>query len=253
MRKIILYFFGIAVLFSSCKEDVLKVSKIEGKQLNISTEIAPNSEIETFIEPYKTAIEAEMNTVLAYAPHTLSKTNGQYNSAIGNMMADAVMELGNPIFKKRTGHEIDGVLLNYGGIRSIIPKGNITTRTAYNIMPFENQVAIVELPAAAVDSMFAYLATEQLAHPISGMQLILNPDNSIKSALVQGKPVEKDKTYFIATNDYLRNGGDRMYFFAEGKNVFFIDYKLRNLFIDYFAQKDTIAPEIDQRFIKIEP
>ncbi len=253
MRKYKLHLLALMLILSSCKENIPQVSKIEGKQLNISTAIAPNAEIETIVKPYKSAIENEMSIVLAYAPHALSKTNGQYNSAIGNMMADAVMELANPIFKKRTGNEIDGVLLNYGGIRSAISQGNVTTRTAYDIMPFENKVVIVELLASAVDSMFNYLAKEQLAHPISGMQLILNSDNSIKTALVQGKPVKKEKSYYIATNDYLLNGGDRMYFFAEGKNDFYIDYKLRNLFIDYFKKKDTIAPIIDERFIKIEP
>lgn len=252
MNKIIVCLFGVLLLLFSCKEGKLQVSKIEGKQLPISTSIATNPKIDAFIEPYKTSIEKEMSNILAYAPNDLSKTNGKYNSAIGNMMADAVMELANPIFKKRLGQNIDGVLLNYGGIRASIPKGNITTRTAYNIMPFENQVVIVDLPAAAIDSMFAYLAKEQLAHPISGMKLVLNPDNSIKTALIQGKSIEKDKTYFIATNDYLKNGGDRMYFFADGKNDFYIDYKLRNLFIDYFKKKDTIAPKIDERFIKIE-
>lgn len=252
MQKYIPCLFALTLLLSSCKEEVLEISRIEGKQLSISTAITPDSSILSFVKPYKSAIESEMNTVLAFAPKALSKTNGQYNSAIGNMMADAVMELANPIFKKRTGHEIDGVLLNYGGIRSSISSGNITTRTAYNIMPFENEVVIVELSATAMDSLFHYLAQEQLAHPISGMQLILNASNSIKSALIQGKPLEEKKTYYIATNDYLRNGGDRMYFFSAGKNYFFIDYKLRNLFIDYFDKKDTIAPVIDNRFIKIE-
>jgi 2',3'-cyclic-nucleotide 2'-phosphodiesterase (5'-nucleotidase family) len=32
---------------------------------------------------------------------------------------------------------MDIVLLNHGGIRSIIPKGEVTTRTAFEIMPFE--------------------------------------------------------------------------------------------------------------------
>ena len=84
--------------------------------------------------------KSNIDSVISYAPETYSKKDGNLNTAIGNLMADAVFSEANPVFNKRTGQNIDFVILNHGGIRSMIPKGNITTRTAYNVMPFENSV-----------------------------------------------------------------------------------------------------------------
>ncbi|MNR62085.1 bifunctional 2',3'-cyclic nucleotide 2'-phosphodiesterase/3'-nucleotidase precursor protein [compost metagenome] len=65
--------------------------------------------------------------------------------------------------------------------------------------------------------------------------------------MIQGKPVEKDKIYYVGTNDYLANGGDNMNFFKKGIQKFDLDYKLRNILIDYFKEVDTIAVINDTR------
>ena len=120
------------------------------------------------MEPYKTHVESAMNTVISYAPKTHSKKNGQYNTALGNMMADAVMELSNPVFKSRTGKNLDMVLLNHGGIRSILSKGDVTNKTAFGIMPFENSVVVTALKGSVVLELASYLKDFGKAHPISG-------------------------------------------------------------------------------------
>lgn len=257
MRNILFILYGIVILsFSGCKEQndktsaSLEVSKIEGKQLSVEKSLTEDEEIKTFIAPYKDRIKDEMNKVLSYTPNTLSKFDGEYNTAIGNMMADAVLEITNPVFNQRTGNNIDGVLLNHGGIRSSINRGDINTKTAYNIMPFENEAVVVELKGAQILKMFEYLSKSKVAHPVAGMQLILKKNNQIKSGLIQGKKVDPNKSYFIVTNDYLMDGGDHMNFFAKRESETFLDYKLRNVFIDYFKKHDTIKPVRDARFIK---
>ncbi len=159
------------------------------------------------------------------------------------------MELANPIFKSRTGKNIDAVLLNYGGIRSSLPQGNITMRTAYQIMPFENTLVVVELSGKKVQDMFNYLKAGT-AHPFSGMQLKLNATGDIQEEKIRGKAIDPNKTYYIGTNDYLLEGGDNMNFFKNPIKVTDLNYKIRNILIDYFTKMDTIAPVHDGRFIK---
>jgi 2',3'-cyclic-nucleotide 2'-phosphodiesterase (5'-nucleotidase family) len=60
-------------------------------------------------------------------------------------LADITIEKSNPIFQKRENKTIDICLLNHGGIRTLIPKGNVTARNAYEVMPFENSAIIVAL------------------------------------------------------------------------------------------------------------
>ncbi|MEZ4792063.1 MAG: hypothetical protein R2783_00865 [Gelidibacter sp.] len=126
--KIIPICFGF-LAFASCKTPV-SYNKIEGKQIAITDSLSSDQNIETFIKPYREHVNSDLDNVLSYAVDTYSKSDGYLNTAIGNFMADVMYEQSNPIFRKRTGHDIDFVLLNHGGIRSIISKGSITTRTA---------------------------------------------------------------------------------------------------------------------------
>ena len=57
---------------------------------------------------------------------------------------------------------------------------------------------------------------------------------------IKGEPIQDEKTYNIATIDYLLNGGDNMVFFAENEGVVDFGYKLRDLYIDYFKEVDTL-------------
>ena len=241
--------FYFLILYSCKHENYLY--KIQGKQITISDSLETNLDIEAFIKPYREHVEKDLDSVLSYAVNTYSKTDGEFNTAIGNLMADAVYEETNPIFKNRTGHDIDIVFLNHGGIRSIISKGNVTIKTAYEIMPFENFVVVAALKGKQVQEMIKYLVEAKRAHPISGLKLVLTKDLKLESATIKGEPIDVNKTYFVATNDYLYEGGDNMNFLKTNDSLYSLDYKVRNVLIDYFTKKDTINPVIDDRFIRI--
>ncbi len=244
----LLYIF----IFLGCKQEKLHLTKIEGKQIQITDSITPNAEIETFIKPFRDNIQKDLDSVLAYSVSTYSKTDGHLNTAVGNFMADAVYSEANPIFKKRTGKNIDMVLLNHGGIRSVLPKGNVTKRSAFKLMPFENSIVVVALKGTQVDSIISYLKSKKRAHPISKLKLVLDKDYNVFEAKINGEYINKNKTYYVATNDYLYNGGDNMSFFKTNDSLYNLNYKLRNALIDKFTKLDTINPVIDDRFIQLK-
>lgn len=250
MKNIFFIISLTLILFSSCKPKYLY--KIEARQIAITDSLKTKQDIENYIKPYRIQINKSLDSVISFAKDTYSKKDGHLNTAIGNMMADAVYEESNPIFKSRTGKDIDIVLLNHGGIRAIISKGDISTRTAYNVMPFENSVVVVKMKGSKVNELVDYLVKEQRAHPIHGLQIILDEKGQLKSASIQGKSIDSNTTYYVATNDYLYNGGDRMTFFKPNDSLYVLDYKIRNVLIDYFTKKDTIAPVIDDRFYQIK-
>lgn len=248
--RFIITFLLVVLSLSGCRQETTQDKKIDYSQIKITDSIQVTSELETIISPYRQKIENEMNQKLAYSPKSLYKTDYPLNTPIGNLMADAVFEMGNPILKKRKQKKVDAVLLNYGGIRAGINKGDVSVRTAFNIMPFENQVIIAELPYSSVKKMIDYLVKEKKAHPISGMQIVLDENGSLQSATINNQPLQQDKHYYIATSDYLFNGGDNMKFFKEATSSYDINYKLRNLFIDYFQKQDTLPIAHDNRFIQ---
>ncbi|GAA4885590.1 5'-nucleotidase [Flaviramulus aquimarinus] len=226
----------------------MKLSKIEGKQIQITDAINSNPDIDAFIKPYRDNIQKDLDSVLAYSTNTHSKTDGEFNTAIGNFMADVIYDEANPVFKSRTGKNIDMVLLNHGGIRSILPKGPVSKRTAFRLMPFENSIVVVALKSPQMHQLIEYLRKEKTAHPVSRLKLTLNKDFEVVEALINKKPIEQNRTYYIATNDYLYNGGDNMNFFKPNDSLYTLNYKIRNALIDNFVKADTINPSRDDRF-----
>jgi len=237
--------------FTSCKPESNLV-KIEGSRIEIKDSITGNQAIEDFISPYRSHVQNDLDSVLAYSVNSHSKTDGHLNTAIGNFMADAIFELSNPLFNSRTGNNIDMVIINHGGIRSILPKGNITSRTAYEIMPFENSVVVAELKGTYINELVNYLQQQRRANPISKLNIKLDADFELIKATISNKPIDANKTYYVATFDFLFEGGDKMLFFNKSDSLYSLDYKMRNLLIDYFKKNDTLNPIIDDRFIQIK-
>jgi len=245
-----LFILGITLI--GCKQAPVSVTKITAENIDITDSLETVAKIDSFIKPYRDHINKDLSSVLAYSVATYSKSDGELNTAIGNFMADIVYEQANPIFKSRTGKDIDFVLLNHGGIRSIISKGNVTTRTAYQVMPFENSIVVLDLPGKQVQELIEYLVRNKRAHPISKLTIEVDSEFKLKKALIKGKPFDLNKNYLVCTNDYLANGGDRMNFFKINDSLYVLDYKIRNALIDYLKKVDTISPTRDNRFIQVK-
>ncbi|GLB51205.1 hypothetical protein NBRC110019_02440 [Neptunitalea chrysea] len=244
------HFVIIITLFLSfsCSKEPQKLREIKASQININDSLSQVTEIENFIKPKRDYIKSDLNKVLCYNPEYLSKKAINLNTALGNLMADIVYEQVNPIFHERTQKDIDFVLLNYGGIRATIPEGNVTTRTAYEVMPFENSIEVVELPYEAILKIADYLIKNKKAHPVSKQfHLEISPTDAIRNYTIKGEIPNKNQTYNVATSDYLLSGGDNMEFFKDSIQTTSLDYLIRKAMIDYFAKQDTLKTATDKR------
>ena len=133
MRHKLILILVVSLTFLTCKNQPNHLTKIEAENINITDSLESIASIDDFVKPYREHVNKDLDNVLAYSVDTYSKSDGELNTAIGNFMADMVYEQSNPVFKTRTNKDIDFVLLNHGGIRSIISKGNVTTRTAFKV------------------------------------------------------------------------------------------------------------------------
>jgi len=243
--------FITIVLLTACVQGPPQLTSIKGTQLPINSELPSNDSIEAFITPYRNRINSVLDSALAYAPKDIVKSDGELNSSEGNLMADILFQQAQPIFKLRTGHDIDIAMLNYGGIRNVISAGSVTARTAFEVMPFENYIVVLKLPGKAIREMVSYIIASNRPQPISGMKIVLKSDNTLQSVSIRGKPFDENRTYYLATIDYLLHGGGNMDFLKENKSVTELDYLLRNAMIDYFTKIDTLEAQVDDRFIQI--
>ncbi|UJH91182.1 5'-nucleotidase C-terminal domain-containing protein [Antarcticibacterium sp. 1MA-6-2] len=251
MSQRFLCLFLLVACSYSCKKENFKPVEISSKRFSIDSNIPSETSIANFIKPYSEHINRSLDSTIAFNPLNLDKKDGELNTALGNLMADIVMEQANLPFKDQTGKEIDIVLLNHGGIRAAIDKGPVTARTAYQLMPFENEIVVAELTGNRIKEMIAYLENNRTAHPISGMTIKMDEDFKVINAEVQNLPIEDEKKYFVATSDYLQQGGDNMIFLKDPVNLYRTGYKIRNAIIDYFNKIDTIQTQRDGRYIRI--
>ncbi|WP_375324706.1 5'-nucleotidase C-terminal domain-containing protein [Flagellimonas sp. GZD32] len=236
----------------SCKNETGTLSEIQGQQIPIDSTYSAVDSISDFVLPYRNRINEVLDSTLAYAPKPLLTNDGKRSTSMGNLMADIVFEETAPIFKSRTGNDLDFVVLNAGGVRSIISAGNVTARNAYEVMPFENYIVVVELSGSATRKLINFVSKATRKHPISHIQIITDKNRALESVNIQEEPFDESRNYYVATSDYLVNGGPSVGFFDEIVSVTEIDYLLRNAIIDHFKKVDTLKANIDDRFIQLD-
>ena len=247
MKKIwILFFFSFLLI--ACKNNSHEVSKINAKQLKIGNDIKQDSSIIQLFTPYKKKMTKEITKSLSFSTKILERTDGNLQSTLGNLVADLSYEKANELFKNKTGKTVDFSMSNYGGIRAAIMKGDVTVSNAFELMPFDNTLVVVELNYDKIKALFNYFVAKKRAHPLS-KNIQLTIENDSYNVLINGKPIKKDRTYFVATSNYLQKGGDGMIFFSEPESLFDSNFLIRDAIVDYFESKDTLRANLDDRVI----
>jgi len=237
--------------FISCKENNIQIAKIKGNQIEVNQNLDSDTTFVHFIQPYKNNLRTKINKILCYSPRTLQREEGDLESSLGNMYADISFEKADSIFYQKIGKRIDFALFNYGGIRTAIPKGDVTIKNIFELMPFENKLVVVQLSGEKVQSLFNYLEKRKEAHPISHLRLKMKA-NKLIDISINGQPFDPTKNYYVLTHDYLQHGGDNMSFFKEPLSLFNTEYKVRDAIIDHLSRLDTCGASLDGRFIKTD-
>ncbi len=249
MKKQFLLLALCTLILGACKKDTpAKLYQIKANQLVTDSTTADKKTVTDFIAPFKTHLNEQLDAVLCTTPIDLTRVDSELESSLGNLMADICFEQGNMVYNKQTGNSVDFVLFNYGGIRAPIAKGSITARNAFEVMPFENELVVVELSGNKVIELLQYLANNKKAHPISQLRLKLEK-NTYKDVTIKGAKFDATKNYFVLTSDYLQEGGDKMDFFKNPIALHKTNYKIRTALIDFFKKTDSIIPNLDNRFI----
>ncbi len=224
-----------------------KLVKSEKAAVQLNKNQQADSSILAMINPYKAPLDAEMNDVLIISEAEAVK--GDPESTLGNLVADIVLIKANEKYKLKYSEGVDFCLLNKGGLRTSLPKGEITVGKVFELMPFENEIVVLTLSGKKTQEMFDYIAYNK-GMPFSGLKMGIS-DTAAVDMLVNGKPFDINKTYKIVTSDYLSAGGDKMRFFNHPIAIDTIKYLMRTAMIDYMREENkkgkTLQPKLDGR------
>ena len=226
-------YIGIFILLACSPEITLQSSK----GVIIGVNAIADSTILSIIEPYQQEIEVEMNEVLSYSKVKLTKKGNE--SLLGNFVTDLCLNYADAHM----------CVMNNGGLRTNINKGDITRGKLYELMPFENELVLLELNKVDYLGLLKYIC-KRGGEPFSGINITMNNEREI---LNNSWPVNFDngEKIKVLTSDYLANGGDKMKFFTD-KEQLKVGIKIRDAIIDYCIKKDTINVQLDGRIKIIE-
>jgi 2',3'-cyclic-nucleotide 2'-phosphodiesterase (5'-nucleotidase family) len=152
-----------------------------------------------------------------------------------------------------TGAEI--AITNGGGIRGnrLYPAGTVLTRRdILTELPFGNTTVLVSLTGAQVRTLLES-ALADLGRPagrfpqVSGLVVTVDPGanagHRIQSILVDGQPLDETRTYTVASNNFLYDGGNGYGLLADGRTLIgATDGKLvANEVMAYIARHDPLS------------
>lgn len=177
--------------------------------------------IEAIISPYRQKADSVGAVKIGRAAIDFPQDSQQ----LLNLLSDFVASRGEEI----SGANIDIAIMNKGGIRNGLSKGSITKGDIMTMLPFDNKIVVLELKGKDLLENIEIMCSQNGQGVSSGVYISYGEDLKPISATIDGKPVEPDRIYRVATISYLANGGDYMkpltrgHILAQSDSVIFND------------------------------
>lgn len=132
-------------------------------------------------------------------------------SPLGNIICD--------VMREETEAEI--VLQNPGGIKRPLRKGDIKARDMYDILPFDNEIVVMNLKGSDVKGLLEKTIKKEYGLlQVSGLSYKFKTkkegDPVLLEVKVDGTPLQENRIYKVATNSFMASGGDKFVNFKNG-------------------------------------
>lgn len=234
------------ILFGACSQKHAE----SFSNANVKIDSTYNSlALDSIIDPYRTKVDAIMKEVIGFSDSNFVSTAP--HSVLSNFVVDAVFKKGinsaQSYFPEMNPSNTIG-LLNFGGIRASISKGDITIGNIFEIMPFDNIIVVLKIDYSKIDQFLNYLY-EKGGQPISNATASLS--NTTKEMKINSQPFTKNQPIYIITSDYLSSGGDKMDFLMSPLKKWDTGILIRNVLIDEIREIGKIGINVDQKRIEI--
>ena len=154
---------------------------------------------------------ARVKNVIAYSTEEMVVSYPE--SSLTNWFVDILMAK----VEKLAGKKVDIGVVNFGGIRVDMPKGNVILDDMLSMFPFKNQIAYVEHSGKQIRNILESMAARRF-QVLGGVRVVAD-DGKLISAEIGGEPLQDDKIYGLATISFLLDGGDGLTLGHEARSV----------------------------------
>jgi 2',3'-cyclic-nucleotide 2'-phosphodiesterase (5'-nucleotidase family) len=223
------------ILFTlSCKSTYIPTG-VKTQNITVSENANPlDSQLVFLYLPYKNILERDMGRVISISEKEMVK--GKPESGLTNLLADLLLEEGQKE-AVRMNLQIEPVVsfFNYGGIRTWLPKGDITVGKIFELMPFENEMVFIQLTGAQLQQFYDIVA-ENGGSSVGGVRFIIS-NGKAKNIMIDGEMLDSASKYWMVTNDYAANGGDDLVVFTQRLELITSGKKIRDIIISNFEER----------------
>lgn len=232
---------AILILFSCSPHFAVKQINTQNIAVNQQTSHV-DSLLQALVKPYRDSIQHDMSKVIAVSASPLIKDKPE--SKLTNLVSDIMLEYAAQYcLKQNLAIKPNASYVNYGGLRASLPQGEITVGHIFELMPFENEVVLIQVSGGAMLKMADKIAARG-GEGVSGLKLGIR--NGKPSTLkIDGREVDAEANYWLVTNDYIANGGDQMSMLVNSADKIETKMKIRDLLISSLAQRYKISGKID--------
>ncbi|MBS1619023.1 MAG: 5'-nucleotidase C-terminal domain-containing protein [Bacteroidetes bacterium] len=204
MKKSGYIYIAVLLLLSSCTSRMAPVQYSATERRMTDSLKGFDAKMAATIRPYRDSMDAEMNQVLVVSDTVLTKQMPE--SDLGNILSEILLQKAEKYGKRH----VDVAMINFGGIRlPQLPKGNVTRGQAFELMPFDNLLVLLELNGDLTQQLFDRMAGAG-GVPLAGARYVISKDKKAINITIQGKPFDPSKKYVFALSDYLANGGEKL-------------------------------------------
>ena len=156
--------------------------------------------IEQLLSPYRSAVNGLYTKKVAKADRTMERDDTE----LINFAADFLERRANEL-----ADSVDMVIINKGGLRITINKGDVYEGDIITLMPFFNRINVIEITGRQLAEAFDTMAKAGGNGVSRNVSAVYDPDSGkCLEVAISGKPIDPDRIYRIGTIDYLAEGGD---------------------------------------------
>lgn len=212
----------------------------------ITASIPEDAEIQKVIAPLAAEIKATFDLPLVQAPQGLFRGRRGEENLLGYWVSDVMRQAAQGVL----GTPVRFAITNAGGLRSNLRPGLLKVADIFEMMPFENELVVVELTGAEVIQVVKEGLVRRGGEPCSGVKAVVagTPESATFTLTWEdGSPIDPQATVKVATSDYLYGGGDSIPTLKKGRKPFTTGITLRQMLLDQCAalaaaKKDLLPP-----------
>jgi 2',3'-cyclic-nucleotide 2'-phosphodiesterase (5'-nucleotidase family) len=236
--KGVIFFLFVIVSFVSCSQ--YKLVSMSATQISVDkrADTIQDQRMVALLKPYADSSAKVANTVIGYSDQTMRVKRPE--GVLSDFFADAMLSYSQQRYPTDS---VSIAVTNVGGLRNPIFKGPVTVGKIYELMPFENALMVLYLKGTAVQQMADSIA--KYGGAVAGIRFGINGSHATH-VMVQGVPLEANKIYAIATNDYIAKGNDHFDALLQAVQAKTYPVSLRRLMIEYIQQETKQGRTIHQ-------